>query len=634
MDPTPPGSFEEEVRELRARVQRLELALYRQGILAENWPGVAPTATPGAGSPAAPRAVSAGPPPVPATPIPAPIPQRRPTFATLHEQAAKPERSLEARIGSQWFNRIGILAMLIGVAWFLKFAFDNHWIGPLGRVLIGLLAGAVIIAWSERFRARGYVVFSYSLKSIGSGILYLALWAAFSLYHLVPGSVAFLAMIAVTGCNGFVSWTQNSELLALYAIAGGFSTPLLVSTGENHEVALFSYMLLLDFTVLLLVALRPWSRLLFAAYLGTVFYAVGWAADFYSVNQFARTAFYFACFFLVFALAPRLARIDATAPSIDVAHASPGWDKLATVLLPILNAGLGFLSFYWLLDSKQADWARPWLAVLFAGFYLVLLRVPASGLWRPSPFLLSELHLASAVVFLTIAIPLKASGRWITIGWLAEGGALLWVAARTRSAFLRLLAWLCLALALIALLTINPYAVLAPVFNPRFATYLFAVAVFGFTAWLAHRSSRGEASDFDRAWPTVAATSALIVNCLILIAISLEIHTFWWDHERPVGFAQIVQYRIYSQFTYSAFFMTFGAILLALGFSRHSAFLRWQALVLLAFSIAKVFIVDVSELSQGYRILSFLGLGALLLGVSFVYQRDWFHLRDHGDSTP
>ena len=49
--------------------------------------------------------------------------------------------------------------------------------------------------------------------------------------------------------------------------------------------------------------------------------------------------------------------------------------------------------------------------------------------------------------------------------------------------------------------------------------------------------------------------------------------------------------------------------------------------MLLAVAIAKVFTVDVSELSQGYRILSFLGLGALLLAVSFVYQRDWLHLR-------
>jgi len=54
---------------------------------------------------------------------------------------------------------VGILAVLIGMAWFLKFAIDNHWIGPLGRVLIGLVAGGALIAWSERFRNHGYALF-------------------------------------------------------------------------------------------------------------------------------------------------------------------------------------------------------------------------------------------------------------------------------------------------------------------------------------------------------------------------------------------------------------------------------------------------------------------------------------------
>jgi uncharacterized membrane protein len=283
MDPASPGSLEEDLRELRARVQRLEHALYRQGILSEQWTGPATTAQPAP----APSQIASESPAAPAPYVPAP--PAPPLFASQHTDATMPQRSLESRIGSQWFNRIGILAVLIGMAWFLKFAIDNHWIGPLGRVLIGLVAGACLIAWSERFRAKGYTAFSYSLKSVGSGILYLSLWAAFSLYHLIPGPVAFFAMIAVTAFNGFLSWTQDSELLAVYAIAGGFGTPLLVSTGQNHEVALFSYMLLLDITTLILVALKPWSRLLVGAFVGTVFYAAGWTIEFYS-PFYARSA--------------------------------------------------------------------------------------------------------------------------------------------------------------------------------------------------------------------------------------------------------------------------------------------------------------------------------------------------------
>jgi uncharacterized membrane protein len=80
--------------------------------------------------------------------------------------------------------------------------------------------------------------------------------------------------------------------------------------------------------------------------------------------------------------------------------------------------------------------------------------------------------------------------------------------------------------------------------------------------------------------------------------------------------------------------MLFGAALLSVGFWRRSQFLRWQALFQLADSIGKVFVFDMSELSQGFRVLSFIGLGALLLAVSFVYQRDWLHLREKESQTP
>ena len=146
-------------------------------------------------------------------------------------------------------------------------------------MLIGLIVGAGLVAWSERFRNRGYVVFSYSLKAIGSGVLYLSLWAAFSLYHLVPAGVAFAAMVLVTAFNGFMAWVQDAELLALYAIVGGVSTPLLLSTGENHEATLFTYLLVIDIAVLVLVALRPWSRLLFMAFLGSALFYVAWSFE-------------------------------------------------------------------------------------------------------------------------------------------------------------------------------------------------------------------------------------------------------------------------------------------------------------------------------------------------------------------
>jgi uncharacterized membrane protein len=608
VDPNVLSSLEEQVRELRSRVSLLEETLRTYGMVGE----------PAKPAPALEERVV----------IPAPFAPEKittqiaPPPALVYPAGQADERSLESRIASQWFNRIGILAVLIGMALFLKLAIDNHWIGPLGRVLVGLIAGAGFIAWSERFKRHGYSAFAYSLKAVGSGVLYLSLWAAFSLFHLIPAGVAFAAMVLVTAFNGFMAWIDDAELLAVYSIAGGLSTPVLVSTGGNHEVTLFSYLLLLDLAVLALVVLRPWSRLLSGAFAGTVFFFAGWWFEWYSDAQFTRTAFFLGCFFLIFAFAPRLVRLDPSAEE------GSNWDRLALVLVPIVNAALGFLAFYTMFDLAKADWAGPWLAVAFAAFYLLLLRLPARGILHASPGVLSAIHLTTAVGFLTIAIPLKAHGRWLTIGWLVQGAALLWVASRTRSQLLRGLALVCMVLGLGALLLVHTPASTMPLLNERFATYCVAIALFAFIAWLASNMLAEEDPSEALTWPSIAAGAVLLVNGLTLLAVSLEIHNYWWLTRWNGSWQLMHDYRVDAQFSYSALFMAYGAMLLGVGFWRRSSFIRWQALVLVAVAIGKVFLVDVRELSQGYSILSFLGLGALLLGVSFVYQRDWLHLRN------
>ncbi|HZZ40038.1 MAG TPA: DUF2339 domain-containing protein [Acidobacteriaceae bacterium] len=612
MEARPGGNLEGEVASLRERVRRLEETL--------QWHGIVPR--PEASAAAAPVLSPMAPeekPEVAAMQATAPVPLLQ---VPPQDHRAGDERSLESRIGSQWFNRIGILAVLIAAAWFLKLAIDNHWIGPLGRVLIGLLAGAGLIAWSERFRTRGYAAFSWSLKAMGSGVLYLSLWAAWSLYHLIGSPLAFVAMIAVTAFNGFLSWVQDAELLALYAIVGGFSTPLLISTGENHEVALFTYLLLLDLAVLALVALKPWSRLLCGAFAGTVFFFLEWSARFYSADQFGTTAFFLSLFFLLFAWAPRLVRLR-----VEPGQPHAAWDHLVLVVVPLANAGLGFLGFYLMLESAGNTAAAPWVAVAFAAFYLLLLRMPARRTLQGNPAALAALHLTIAVVFLTIALPLKTHGRWMTIGWLAEGAALMWLVTRVGSGLLRVLAVLCLMLGLMALVMGNPAASMTPIFNERFGTYCAGIAACAFVAWVAAQAAEEPKGLESITWPAIAGAATLAVNALILLSIGWEIHSYWWYLRYRGDWTLMHDYRMYAQFTYSAFVMAFGALLLVAGFLRRTAFLRWQGLVLLAVSIGKVFTVDVSQLSEGYRILSFLGLGALLLAVSFAYQRDWLNLR-------
>ncbi len=62
----------------------------------------------------------------------------------------------------------------------------------------------------------------------------------------MPSGVAFVMMFAVTAATAVMAWTQDAEILAAFALIGGFTTPLLLSTGQNREVALFAYVAILD----------------------------------------------------------------------------------------------------------------------------------------------------------------------------------------------------------------------------------------------------------------------------------------------------------------------------------------------------------------------------------------------------
>jgi uncharacterized membrane protein len=108
------------------------------------------------------RFQQSAPPPPYLTPNP-----ENPSAPNFAKHLPNSKGSLENRVGSQYFGRIGIVALLIGAFLFLKWAIDNHWIGPRGRIAAGLIAGAAIVLWSERFRRHGFNAFSYSLKRCG-----------------------------------------------------------------------------------------------------------------------------------------------------------------------------------------------------------------------------------------------------------------------------------------------------------------------------------------------------------------------------------------------------------------------------------------------------------------------------------
>jgi uncharacterized membrane protein len=436
--------------------------------------------------------------------------------------------------------------------------------------------------------------------------------------------VAFLGMVAVTASTAAISIRQDSEVLAAFALLGGFLTPVLVSTGVNRQIELFSYVALLDVAAVVLAVFRPWRRLLLGSFLGTIALYAGWYAEFYDRSQMLRTFGFATLFFAIYAFVPVVLSLRRAAMKDKAQPVS-----LVLVGLTLLNAATYFFQSYDLLHHLKPD-PMPAVAVCLGALYLILawqLRRDAEAEQSPAASLIPLLHVALAVGFLTIAIPLKLERHFITLGWLAESGVLLYISYRARSEMVYRMGIAALTLGVLRLLLYDNFYVETLVFNWRFLTYGAAIAVLAGVIYLARRE--GE-HGLEIAIPIVA------INLLALFAFHHEVTDYFARRTAEISLTfgtdswqysnQWRALRLARDFSYSAVWMIYGAGLLAVGFWKRSAFLRWQALILLAVTIMKVFIYDVSELEKGYRIMSLIALGVLLLGISFVYQRDWLKL--------
>lgn len=762
-------SSDDRTRELTERIDYLEsivreqvarlYALERRIGLPINPPALEPqrpqTQTPVPSRPALPSqpAPSLTSPAVPAQTMP-PAREAQAYGASAQPSAKPPRASLEARIGGNWFNRIGMLAIALGVGFFLKYAFDNEWIGPAGRVSIGLFIGAGFLAGGELLRKRGYTSYAAGLSGGGILILYLSIFAAFSFYQLIGQLPAFILMAAVTATAALLSARYNALPIAILGLIGGFLTPILLSTGVDNQVGLFGYIALLNAGVLALAYSKHWRSLNYLAFGATVLMFAGWMLEWYEREKLAPTMFFLTLFFVIFALLAILYNV--------INRRQTTWLDL---LLTLANALLYFSTSYVLLDESYRGVLGAF-AVLMAVFYLGLGYFTYNR--DREDQLLIYTFLGLAFLFLVLAVPIQFDQQWVTMGWAVEGAVLTWVGLKAADRTSRYASLVVFAIAAFHWFVIDAQDIslgaatgFLPLVNRRALSCAVLIASLATAVWLYNRFASTSDTDEQSLFKDLYMLSA---NALAVTLLSLDVNDYfrqraysqggefsaWWRNpvyepryfmltalwavyaaimlvigikrNRPVlryaallllglavsnslvtnlqfstaqwhtpifnqtfaSFAFLIAAMVcgalfYSQagdiserernsmrgvligaanlfaiialsaevvghfdrqslaaindstalrdlelakqLSLSMIWMIYGGVMLTLGIIRGNALLRWMALALLGLTIGKVFLIDLASLDRFYRIVSFIVLGAILLGVSFLYQR-------------
>jgi uncharacterized membrane protein len=533
--------------------------------------------------------------------MPAPIPEHAPSLSSpLSSSAAArhdDEGNFEAVVAGRWLNYVGILALLFAVTFFLKYAFDNNWVGPRGRVGIGLLAGSILYPWSQHLLARGYKYFSEGIAGLGAAVLYLSLWAGWHYYHIFPQATAFVAMIVVTGVTLAFAVGRNSERIAFLALLGGLITPILVSTGENHEVSLFAYLTILGAGVLAIAWVRDWKSLPPVQFLATLVYFWGWYSEFYRADELATTVLFATVFFVLFAALPVVRSWrDGELSELEVGI--------------VLVNSLAYLAALRQILWPDNRWALTVAVLALAAAHLAAERMLPEK--RGTDVRVARiLYAGLALTCATLAIPIRLDGRWITIAWAVEGAVLIWGGLRVRFAAIR---WAGLVLFAIVAGRLVLISIPADTFllNARFATFAISVACLALSCYFAATSDEELGEQESMAF----VITAIAANILAIAALSLEV----WDLFGRMPSLGIDRGHA-QQLALSMLWLVWALGLLGAGLWKKSQAIRWQALVLLGVVIVKVFLFDLSFLEKFYRIVSFLLLGLALMLISFYYQR-------------
>ena len=326
---------------------------------------------------------------------------------------------LEKFIGENLINKIGVLILVLGISYFVKYAIDKDWINEPARVGIGVLCGALVMGIAHKLR-KNYAAFSSVIVAGAIAIFYFTIGIAFHDYHLFSQSVAFSIMVVITAFSALISLSYDRIELAVLSLIGGFAVPFMVSTGEGNYVVLFSYIIILNIGILAIAFYKKWNLVNILAYLFTVLLYGAWLfKDLSSDKPHYPGALIFGfIFYFIFILMNIVNNIRSKGE-----FSKTQLTILASNTFLFYGAGMAILNYY-----------HPELKGLFTTMLALLNLIYAWFLYKK--FDLDQkaayLLIGLTLTFITLAIPIQFEGNYITLFWAAEAVLLLWLSQKSK----------------------------------------------------------------------------------------------------------------------------------------------------------------------------------------------------------
>ncbi|MGK6341576.1 DUF2339 domain-containing protein [Chryseobacterium sp. DT-3] len=420
---------------------------------------------------------------------------------------------------------IGIFTLVLGIGYFVKYAIDKNWIGETARAGIGLTVGAGIML-AGHFLRKNYAVFASIITGGGIAVLYFTTTIAFREYHLFTQNTAFFITTIVTIISIALAYYYKSEVLIIFAMLGGFSAPLMISTGQSNYLFLFTYLTLLNIGMLTTSFLKHWKSVGWTSYIFTSIYLFFWTVKqpellsiiFYIINYII---------FYIFALQDHIKK-NTLSP----------WDTLMLVLINFSSI-IGLIYIFHTLSYEPVII----FPLLFAGVNaLLFLREYGKKSFGFS----YSIFAALTISLITIAVALQFKSHLITSVWAVEATLLLYIWKKSGHSIFKTCFYVLFPLVIIAqIMTWSEYLNkdnMTVIFNPVFLTSLVTVTTTIVNLFLLKKINETQKQGDNFFENVFAVISYSVIYIALLLEISYHISDMPWPAVVSIGLLFSIYY--------------------------------------------------------------------------------------------
>lgn len=373
---------------------------------------------------------------------------------------------LELKLGTTVALIVGVITVIIGVAFFLKYVYEKMTFGPVARISMVAAGGLLALLVGEVLRRKNFEIVAKGIAALGFALLYAAVFSGSRVYHLFSIEWAFGLSILVTAGAMAYAVVLDEILIAFLALLGGYLSPFIISTGQNMPVPLFSYVFVLNAGAMGSAMFRRWRAVNWISMVGTYLLYAAWFEKFYSAEQIQVALFWlgvFAGMYLVLPILHGLVR-KLVARSEDVT-------------LIVVNS----IAVYYYLWQMLYDGSRQNLAIASAVLGAAHIALVFVVLWRCREDIKLQTSLGVlGTAFITAAIPMYFNTLQPTlIGWSIEAVVLTFIGTRYNSLWTKAMATLVSAIASAGLfyhLPLHTSEDFRPFLNSSFGTWLWVSA--------------------------------------------------------------------------------------------------------------------------------------------------------------